>query len=432
MPEISGIRRQDIQELSNIVFTELVRRDPLVTPLHGQELSHLWSLEVSRIIQQVLKITEDAGRSAWHIDARTEAIFRMSELLLDVSSCLVESRLRGRTAAAIDIAQEETQLASSEVDRLRSQTAQTMADAVWIPLYDRLHTQYPLVVLPGGEQRIPRLPGRLPRSKQPDTRKNHFVPRFTIRPWADPDGNVRILIRRPGGPIHSHLGGYAQWGFEDFLYPNVLERYFQQIESRAASPYRQLIACRPLTPDDRYFLMAFLILQRLRTPAFMSELACRVRMRLRGKRSVTPEMMRRACFALFQNDSLFAAYSNLLSGRRWKLLAAADGMSYPRTDAPVVTVAVKGVWTCFYPLTPTYCLQVGPEFATQSDVPIALPQRQETCDTEALNTLLLARTRFSLVVRPVDDSAQWVRQMNTLPPPSSATSFRAWGSLTLR
>ncbi|HEX7407739.1 MAG TPA: DUF4238 domain-containing protein [Candidatus Binatia bacterium] len=423
---------------TDIVYAELVRRDQAAASEHGRRLARLWAQQLSGVIKRVFEISQRSGRVAWHVDARTEAIFEMARLLNWLGERIVDRGLNGRAVAHIDIAEEQAVLDSPQgIERIEN-TAQIVAERIWNRVYDKLQEKYPLVQEPGVENTLPRLPGRLPRRRQRGTKDNHFVPRFTIRPWAGADGQVREFRRLSGGRIHSRLRPYARWGFEHFLYPQGLEEYFQRVESRVAAPYRQVLQYLPLTPHDRYFWISFLILQHLRTPAFMATLAAGLSRRIKAERwayPTTPEAMRRAYLTLFGEDKVFSAYYSRINERRWHLLVPSAGMSFPRTDVPIViTGEVRTqAWRCVYPLSPARCFQVGPERAAETDVPFALSQTLSLEETIGLNNLLLSQARRSVVVRPTDDPGQWSHVIDrALVRTSTAEEYQAWGSLEVK
>jgi hypothetical protein len=420
----------------DMLYLELVRRDPAVDSEHRRALARIWAQQLSQVIDQVLEMAQNSGRTTWHIDARTESIFEMARLLSWLSARIVDDRLKGRTMADIDVAEEQLALNSPEwVERIQN-TARIVTERIWNRIYDELQDKYPLVQRPGVKSAMPRLPGRSRRGRQPGTRENHFVPRFTVRPWADADGNVREFRRLSSGMIRARLRPHARWGFEHFLYPQRLEDYFQQVESRAASPYRQVLNCLPLTPDDRYFWISFLIIQYLRTPAYMTVVAAGLRQQINVNRwayPTTPEAMRRAYLTLFEEDKVFSAYYRQMDERRWHLLVPSAGKSFPRTDVPLVIAGGvhKQSWRCVYPLSPDRCFQVGPDRATETDVPFALSMHLSREDTFALNRLLLGHTRRSLVVQTMDDPGQWTAALGgAVIRGSTSGEYRAWGPLT--
>lgn len=421
---------------SEILYAELVRRDEAATSEHGRRLAELWAQQLAQVITRVFEIAYESGRAAWHVDARTEATFELAGLLRSLSKRIVDHRLQGRTAANIDLAEERAALnAPDGLERIEN-TAQIVAGRIWTRIYDELHKKYPLVRKPG-ENAIRRLPGRWPTHPPPGTQENHFVPRFTIRPWADADGRVREFRRLANGRIRSRLRPFARWGFEHFLYPQGFEEYLQRVETRAAGPYQQVLQSLPLTPDDRYFWITFLIFQHLRTPAYMAAVAAGLRRQIISKRwpyPTTPEAMRRAYLTLFEQDDLFSAYYRRLDGHRWRILVAAAGMSFPRTDVPLVlkSSATGGGWHGLYPVSPERCFQVGPERAAPSDVPSALSEMLTTEKTVALNVILLSHARRSAVVRTVDDPAHWSAVLGGAFRGSTTDDYRAWGPLTAK
>src|SRR5207245_1254922 len=126
------------------LYLELGRRDPAADSEHGRALAGLWAQQLSQVIDRLFEMAQKSGRVAWHINARTEAIFEMARLLNWLSERIVDHRLKGRTVADIDIAEEQVALNSPEgVERIQN-TARIVAERIWNRVYDDLQEKYPL------------------------------------------------------------------------------------------------------------------------------------------------------------------------------------------------------------------------------------------------------------------------------------------------
>lgn len=305
---------------------------------------------------------------------------------------------------------------------------------MWCSVYDDLTRKYPLIGVPAEREWPPPLPGGGFRQTQPGTTRNHFIPRFSTKPWADSQGQVRVFKRMANGEVAARERSYRSFGHERFLYPQGLEDWFSRLEQQAQVPYRKLVAPDALTQDDRYFWIAFLTVQHLRTPSYMAAIARGIRSRAKDERwpwTMTPSLLRSAHALLFQDDRLFATYHRRFIARRWEVWRAPAGQAFPRTDCPVVALVPgdgRG-WRCYYPLTPTQCFVAGPDKAQETDVPVALSRHLSAHATTEVVEFLVSSSRRSFVTRREDTEAEWLHIAQRVPVRDPLEGYRAWGEL---
>lgn len=432
---------QHVREQAEIpTYTELL--EPLIAGLDEHvpaesvsRLAELWSMQLSKVIYRVMELTRESGRVAWHRQARAESVGELARLTLTLAQNIVKHQTRERSLRDIDVNAEEAALLEPHALERIENTAQIVAEHIWFKVYDCLQQAYPLVRSANEREWPPTLPGSRLRKTDPRTKRNHYVPRFSIEPWRDFKGELRVLRRRPNGTVLSRNRPSKSWGFEPMLYGQHYEDWFGQIESSASKPYAMLRSCTPLSPDDRYFWIAFMILQYVRTPSFMATLARGLRRKAVAEGwpwAMTPELLRRAYLTLFDDDRLFTSYYRRFDRRRWRILVAAPGHAFPRTDCPVVSARVgqSGGWCCYFPLSPTQCFKAGPDAAGDREVPAALSVSLSPEESETVNAALLRASRRSFGVRTTDPTDHWQSLAERcLPLKDPVGSYRAWGPI---
>ncbi len=104
------------------------------------------------------------------------------------------------------------------------------------------------------------------QSRPKQTNLNHFVSRFTSRPWLM--GTTQFYkLWTDKATIQATPAVPKNWGSEEHLYSQDVEDAFGQIESRLASLQRKLESASPPTEEERYGWAMWLLASYLRTPA---------------------------------------------------------------------------------------------------------------------------------------------------------------------
>jgi hypothetical protein len=274
---------------------------------------------VDAIVERTFELSEASGRIAVHVAGRPAHIDALARLTLCLVDAVVQKRMGGREVRTVDVAAEREYLGTDYARETAENTARGTVVPVWNRHYDELQRRYPLIVTP-----VTPTGRSLTLKPTARTKKNHYVPEFTNRPWADADGQVRELHNAPGGGITSRVRSYGDWGYEFFLYPQWLENDFHHVETRAAEAYRKLLAVVPLDGRERYYWIAFLIGQMLRTPKMIADLGSRLGALTRRHQrsagsdaySAHPEKLRRAHEMLFRTDAVFATMYRRIDARR--------------------------------------------------------------------------------------------------------------------
>jgi hypothetical protein len=98
------------------------------------------------------------------------------------------------------------------------------------------------------------------------TNLNHFVARFTSRPWLL--GSTQFYKLSTGKTaVQATPAGPRNWGGEENLYSKDVEDAFEKIEDKLARLQRKLEGGSSPTDDERYGWAMWLLASYLRTPA---------------------------------------------------------------------------------------------------------------------------------------------------------------------
>src|ERR1035441_1243323 len=89
------------------------------------------------------------------------------------------------------------------------------------------------------------------QSQPKQTNLNHFVSRFTSRPWLMGTNQFYKLWTDKSG-VRATPAGQKNWGGEDHLYSQGVEDAFEQIETRLVRLQRNVESGSHPTDDERY------------------------------------------------------------------------------------------------------------------------------------------------------------------------------------
>jgi hypothetical protein len=432
---MNGARFRDRPRDPSLVVDMVRRRAPDADPNLVSALGVLWADALEAVLDAMTESTQASGRVVWPDEARAEMTFELARLSLFVGESIVKDRLGTRDITAIDVAEEEAFLLSTAGKERTANTGRLFAEHLWIPLYDRFVQKYPLLVAADNSQDSAYRTKKRRTGQSPGVKRNHFLPEFVNRPWADDAGNVLVVRHWVDGRVRADVKPVGTWGMEHFLYPQWLESYFHSVESDAAPAFRHLLAGFPLPPDERRIFTSFLIIQMLRTPTFIARIGLGLRDVSRRERWSYPldeGSLRRAHETLFTNDNVHAQLYSRLSGRRWSILRAAAHLVFPRLDSGIV-IAPAGAAkkaSLLFPLSPTACLSVGPDRLKPDDPAIQIPAR--LTDSEMIRTVIrmVATAVRSIVLPTGTDMALWeqlLSQYMSNGVSEDIARYRSWG-----
>lgn len=345
---------------------------PSLDPARASELADIWSWQFSRIIRLMLDcVAQETG--ICHEIFKDEAILELAMRIDPIAKLIVSKNLEGREPDKIDIQEEwQTVRSDSGLKKLEN-TARVFVQVFWEPLMEKWQasTQLleqgkistletvrtgPLIIIPGDERKN-------------RTIKNHFDSSFANKLWTN-DANknkVKILSRRVDGNIKSEIKYSNEWGFEQYLWSQSLEDFFSTIENEVAKPdgvYMKLIEGRALMRQiDEHKWTVFLIIQMLRTPAFIVRNMTVLKKWLENHPKYIhllwmthPSYLRKV-----YEESLFgpnfctnSLYRDIFQ-RDWMIWKAANGHYFVKSDNPVTLIKNGAISGFLYPLSPTKC-----------------------------------------------------------------------------
>jgi hypothetical protein len=431
------MRLKNLPRDSSLFVGIILRRSPYAKHSLCSDLAELWSEQLEAVLTAMSEATHVTGRVIWPEEARAELALEMAKLLLFVSERVVDDRLRDRELSSIDPSEERAYFESAHGKERARSTGVMFAEHVWNRVYDEFARKYPLVLNADRELPFEYRVKKRREGRSPAAKRNHFLPGFAVKPWANSSGEILVFHHWVDGGVRASKRSYRNWGYEKFLYPQWLERYFHGVESDAADPYRRLLKNEPLPPDERRIFTTFLVVQMLRTPSFIARLGLGLR-----KKSVRENWdyptnagsLRRVYETLFENDAIHAELFVRLSAKRWQILRPSDEWVFPRVDSGIVIGAVLGHKqnSALFPLSPRACLCIGPGRANATDPPIPLDVQLDESQSRQVVIRIAAAGVRSVVLPPDVDAAQWSPLLSRYLGAGMSEEivrYSAWGSL---
>ncbi len=406
---------------------------PDADPVHMAVLADVWSVEVSKIVDRMLRITKDRGVRSLPAQVRPEAIFQLANLVLWLEGQIIKAKTAQAPIQAIDVEAERDALKSPLIQDRIENTASILAEHVWLRLCELWWERFPAIP----QERSKSVKCFAPHPKPGGTRRMHYSPAFSNKHWA-PAGKLRVYALGVDGTVRSNDVPARSWGRESFLYSQELEHWFSLVEGDAGEPYSKLLQMVPLNEDETKRWVAYLAVQCMRTPAFILRLLRRVSSFVTEQDLDFPTdtgSLRRAYETLFSNDRMYAEMHQRLVGRRWEMWRTAPDPGFIRPDeAALVTSAGGGGWRLIYPLTPTYCFVAGPAAAEMPRPVVPYVRPMDKHRLSQLNLQLAASSRRTVIAKPqTDDSdlrdllASGMRRRSF--EPSGSFSGEFWGPI---
>lgn len=383
----------------------LHRKFPAADPAQLALLADVWSVEASKIIDRMLRITAARGVESIPPQARPEAIFELAKLTAWLEGQIIEAKTAQVPIQEIDPAAERDALKSQLIrDRIEN-TASILAEHMWRRLCERWWERFPAIPQESAKS-VKRL-GRHPQLG--GTRRMHYSPAFSNKHWASA-GKLCVYTLGVDGTVRSNDVPARSWGRESFLYSQELEYWFSLVEGDAGEPYKKLLDMVPLNEDETKRWVAYLAVQWMRTPAFILRLLRSV------SRFVTDQSLdfptdtgslRRAYETLFSNDRMYAEMYQRLVGRRWEMWRTAPDPGFIRPDEVTLVTSGGGKsWRLVYPMTPTHCFVAGPAAAEEPRHVVPHVRTLDNPRLAQLNLQLAASSRRAVIARPQTDDAE--------------------------
>ena len=348
--------------------TILMKADPQCQPAIADELSLIWDEVVKRIIDQMMDLTSDQ-MTELHIDLREEMTFELVRLQNLLTNKVVIARVGDRSASQIDVMVEREECLGPAGESTISETAKDIADGVWLKLYR--------------ERWQPKTVAALRREKDPPNQElsikpvqdNHFIPKWFIKQHWSSGGMIQRFRNDDYGKYSSRLLTFGQWGYRKNLYSDRLEAYFQLIDGDAVEPIRKVLNVEPLNRPQREALVGFLIILKLRNPAFIEQSALNmkpiVQHHVGQSESLDPNYLRAVYETLYGNNELYSKIAGPLLGNTWAIVEAPEPSFVLPDSAGILSSVSQGQIGCF-PLTSTKCFVCLPPLEEKKRV-VAFP-----------------------------------------------------------
>jgi len=423
-----------------LFYGRLRSRCPHLSEDEARQIAGIWSNEMEIIITRMKEISDASVGPALHIEARIDAIEQMAMLRAYLSQRMLAKKLGDDAAAAGLTAAKERAAVLSQLGReCVENTAKNLAE-IWISLVLKWRKKWPLVVTPDSAHDRPKPVSKPKRiANAPGVRNNHYSPASSNKPWASGTQNqVKTLTCNPDGTLRSQDMSYRSWGKEQFLYSLRLERYLALVDDDGARSRDKIIAVRPLTDLDKRRWIAFLIVQMLRTPAFMRQLTentKRILPDIAPDYPSTPGALKTAYETLFTNNDVYTRFHEMIAPRTWTVLRAPTGSGFIRPDS---TILVEGnirdsTWRLAYPMTPRKVFLVGPGMGGGYDQDFVKSIETSPNSVVDLNRRF-ARSANSSVLVHANDYTDTMRSLlaEHLPVVSSSIAYDhgLWGPLS--
>jgi hypothetical protein len=188
------------------------------------------------------------------------------------------------------------------------------------------------------------------QSQPKQTSLNHFVARFTSRPWLL-GTNQFYKLTTDKNTVQATPSGPKNWGGEENLYSQDVEDAFEQIETRLAHLQRKLEQGSRPNDDERYGWAMWLLASYLRTPAaFLS--SAEVSARICG---FTGDLFRTS-YGMLARCVTNPHCIELIANRDWQILTC-EKPYFVKPDTGLVLTDRLDNEDCLilYPLTPFSC-----------------------------------------------------------------------------
>ncbi|HWN93438.1 MAG TPA: DUF4238 domain-containing protein [Methylomirabilota bacterium] len=203
------------------------------------------------------------------------------------------------------------------------------------------------------------------QSQPKQTNLNHFVARFTSRPWLLGTNQFYKLSTDKTG-VQATAAGPRNWGGEENLYSQDVEDAFEKIENKLAHLQRKLESGSRPTDDERCGWAMWLLASYLRTPAaFLC--SAEVSASMRG---FTGDLFHTS-YAMLASCVTNPHCIELIANRDWQILVC-DKPYFLKPDTGLVLTDRLDKEDCLilYPLTPFSCFLATGNQRGFSKVPV--------------------------------------------------------------
>ena len=307
-------------------------------PVHLAAISDVWSIEGTKVIDRMFKITHERGIRALPLQARPEAIFELAKLIHWLEGQIIKTKTAQTPIQAIDAEAERDALGTPLIQDRIENTAVVLAEHIWVPLCTQWWKRFSRI-----KHERPKSVRSIARKQTPGTRR-HYSPAFSNKHWALKN-RVRVYSLGLDDAVRSDDVPAKSWGREPFLYSQELEDWLGLVEGDAGKPYKKLLEGIPLSEGETRQWVAYLAVQRFRTPGFILRLLPKLARSVseRGLDSPTDTASLRSAFErMLSSDKVFADMYQRLVGHCWEMWRTLPEPGFIRSDEPVLVSSGGG------------------------------------------------------------------------------------------
>jgi len=322
---------------------------------HIEKVSVIWDNIIHQIIVKMLELSKP-HIDELHINLREEITLELARLQLYLGEQVVKDRLAGRSLNQISVDEERDVIMSTDITKKIENTATIFSENIWIKKYNERWKPKTKVALQ--KDSVPKKTKFVPK----EVTSNHYIPKFFIKRYWSKDGNV-CQYTKIGNFIKSSIISFGQWGHLNNLYSDELEAYLGLIEGDAFRPLDMLLKVEPLNRPQKEALVGFIVIQRLRNPAFISILRENMRQIVKdivGKdQSDDQKYMRKVYETLYGDNDFYDRVARPVFENRW-VIVRSKRPCFVLPDISNIFGVYENLQYVIMPITPNDCLIVMP------------------------------------------------------------------------
>lgn len=337
-----------------VIATFLLKHEPAAPQEAVNAIALVWESVVDSVIESMLAYAAPKMKDP-HIDLREEMTLELARLRAFLCQQVVIERKAGRLIKDIDPTAEEEHCFNQTGKARITATAQVCPEQIWLRINrERWEPKTTAALIREKASRKPR------DVVSPQVTDNHFIPKsFIKRYWSEGQFVYRSIktsteqkekVRTPSG----------SWGFNKNLYSDRLEAYFGLLEGDATEPIRMILKVEPLNRPQREALVGFIVIQRLRNPAFIRSITTSIAAAFTSKVSIEDKTYMQAVYESICSQNDF--YDNLarpILYSSWVVVRSTKP-DFVLPDVCNLFGEYGGRRFVLMPLTPNDCLVVLP------------------------------------------------------------------------
>ncbi|QDE31731.1 DUF4238 domain-containing protein [Shewanella polaris] len=334
---------------------------PDIEDKQAQALVEIWEEVVDLIFHEMDRISQPQ-MTELHINLREEIILEFAKLRHHIESKVIEAQTLEQLPNEIDLAAER-ELCLGDIGQQKIlNTGKIIAENVWLEKY---HNRWKLKTRSALEKE--KAPPVAKELKINEVTDNHFIPKsFIKRYWSEKGVIRKNSISK--GVVNYIDTSFGKWGFVRNLYSDQLEAYFGLIEGDASVPIQKVLKVEPLNTPQKQALVGFIVIQRIRNPAFIdshnAKLKPVIEQHCGVEKANNPEYVQFIYESIFKNHEVYRNLSKPLFHNQWVLVRSPQ-KSIVLPDTCNIFTDVNGETFIVVPLTVSDCLVILPKKADE-------------------------------------------------------------------